>query len=278
MSEDNKNSNAGWDFDEEKKAFQKKPAQYAKADYDIFIRLKPQEKPFKIRIASNPKNFRSHWAAFKSISKAPIRSPAYSVDERSLDIAWAEGDWLPQRRHACTVFDRDDGDKLKILEAGDSVFSHFGNWFKATGINPSSNEGTDWFIWVKDNGGTTEYSATPDIKTTPFTDDEKKIIANPPFDLNKVIKIKTPEEIKQMWLDLDDDKKYNPRSKYKVGATFNKSDFDKKYGKTEENKSITEKNVASNSVNGEENDASKEGEKIKEVQSKKEVDTDELPF
>jgi len=233
MSEENKN-NTGWDLDGEKKNSTKQTAQYTRADYDIFIRLKPQEKPFKIRIASNPKNFRSHWGAFKSISKAPIRSPAYSMDEKNLDIAWAEGDWFPQRRHACTVFDRDDGGKLKILEAGDSVFSHFGNWLKATGVNPSSAEGTDWFIWVKNNGSTTEYSATPDIKSTPFTEDEKKTLASPPFDINKVIKIKTAEEIKKMWLQLDDDKKYNPKSKFRAGATFNKSEFEKRYGSIED--------------------------------------------
>ena len=156
------------------------------------------------------------------------------MDEKNLDIAWAEGDWFPQRRHACTVFDRDDGGKLKILEAGDSVFSHFGNWLKATGVNPSSAEGTDWFIWVKNNGSTTEYSATPDIKSTPFTEDEKKTLASPPFDINKVIKIKTAEEIKKMWLQLDDDKKYNPKSKFRAGATFNKSEFEKRYGSIED--------------------------------------------
>jgi len=228
MSEENKNT--GWDFDEKKSPPKQQTAQYTKTDYDIFMRLKPREKPFRVRIVSNPKNFRSHWGAFKSISKAPIRSPAYSTDEKSLDIAWAEGDWFPQRRHACKVFDRDDGSRLKILEAGDSVFSHFGNWFKENKINPSSNEATDWSIWVKNNGGTTEYSATPSMKATPFTEDEKKILANPPFDINKVIKIKTSEEIKKMWLQLDDDNKYNPKSKYKAGATFNNEEFENRYG------------------------------------------------
>ena len=213
--------------------------QDTRADYDIFIRSKPQEKPFRIRIAGNPKNFRSHWAAFKSISKAPIRSPAYSIDDKSLDVAWAEGDWFPQRRHACTVFDRDDGNRLKILESEDSLFAYFSNWYKTTGINPVSSEGTDWFIWVKNNGETTEYSATPDVKSTPFTEDEKKILANPPFDINQVINIKTPEEIKTMWLRLDDSLKYNPKSKLMAGNTFNKDEFEKRYGKTE-NKPVVE--------------------------------------
>ncbi len=30
-----------------------------------------------------------------------------------------------------------------------------------------------------------------------------------------------------MWLQLDDDNKYNPKSKYRAGVTFNKSDFEK---------------------------------------------------
>jgi len=235
MSEENKvNNDSSWDFDSEKNK-KSKPAQaYTKADYDIFIKLKPQEKPFRIRLASNPINFRSHWGAFKSISKGPIRSPAYSIDEKELDIAWAEGDWFPQRRHSALVFDRDDGSKLKILEAADSVFSHFGNWFKATKMNPSSDGATDWFIWVKSNGQTTEYSATPDVKPSPFTEEEKKIMDSPPFDINKVVKLKTPEQIMEMWMQLPDDKKYNPKSKFKAGKTFNKSEFEKRYGKAEE--------------------------------------------
>lgn len=286
MSTENKNSgDAAWDFDGEKKSPPKQTPQYARADYDIFVRLKPQEKPFKVRIASNSKNFRSHWGAFKSISKAPVRSPAYSMDEKSLDIAWAEGDWFPQRRHACEVFDRDDGNKLKILEAPDSVFSHFGNWFKATGINPSSSEGTDWFIWVKSNAaGQSEYSATPDIKSSPFTEDEKKILASPPFDINKVIKIKTSEEIKKMWLQLDDDKKYNPKSKYRAGVTFNKPEFEKRYGSTEEKPLLNpiisqeEKDRQLKEVTARQEQKSKAKDEIDHTHTETDDDQDNLPF
>jgi len=206
---------------------------YTRADGDILVKLKPQEQPFRVRIASNPKHFRIHWMAFRSISKAPIISPAYSIDDKGLDIAWAEGDWFPQRRHSCLVFDRDDGNKLKIFEAGDNIFVHFGSWYKETGVNPSSPEGTDWFVWVNNNGETTEYSATSDVKPSPFTNEEILTIANPPFDIDKITKPKSPEEIKMMWLKLDDSRKYDPKSKYRVGTTFNKSEFEKRYGKTE---------------------------------------------
>jgi hypothetical protein len=282
MSEENKvNDGASWNFDKEKNKTQKQTAQYTKVEYNIFVKLKAQENPFRVRIASNPKNFRSHWGAFKSISKAPVRSPAYSIDEKVLDIAWSEGDWLPQRRHSCKVFDRDDGNKLKVLEAGDSVFSHFGNWYKATGVNPSSSEGTDWFIWVKNNGGTTEYSATPDIKSSPFTEDEKKILANPPFDLDKVIKIKTPEEIKKMWLQLDDSQKYNPKSKYKAGTTFNKDDFEKRYGKIEE-KTTPENNSLKKEDNSLPEQPAKKDPVVKNepdhINTETDDDQDNLPF
>jgi len=221
--------------------------QHTRADCDIFVKLKPQEKPFRVRIASNPKNFCSHLVAFKSVSKTPVRSPAYSSGEKWLDIAWAEGDWLPQRRHACLVFHRNDCNRLKIFEAGDTLFSHFGNWYKETGVNPSSDKGTDWFVWAKSNGTATEYSATPDVKPAPFTEEEKKTLVNPPFDIDNIIKLTTPEEIKMMWLQLDDSQKYNPKSKLKAGVIFNKSEFEKRYGSTEGN-SIDESN------NGEEDE------------------------
>ena len=277
MSEENKNSgDTTWDFDNEKKSPQKQTQQYTKADYDIFVKLKPQEKPFRVRIASNSKNFRSHWGAFKSISKAPVRSPAYAMDEKNLDIAWAEGDWFPQRRHACLVFDRDDGNKLKIMEAGDSVFVHFGNWLKENKINPSSNEATDWSIWVKSNGGTTEYSATPSMKPSPFTEEEKKILANPPFDINKVIKIKTSEEIKKMWLQLDDDKKYNPKSKFKAGNTFDKSDFEKRHGSVEDKPATLDPIISQEEKDRQLKEvAARQEQKSK---AKEEPDQDNLPF
>ena len=232
MSNDTSDGVSGWDFGDDKKPAgnsQKKSFNGQQKDYDIFLKLKPRTEPFRVRLASNPKNSRYHWTAFKSISKAPIRSPAYSVDEKELDIAWAEGDFLPQRRHACLVFDRDDNNYLKILDGPDSLFSIFGNWFKAKKINPSSKDGTDWLLIVKEEGGKTVYSALPDDKT-PFTPEEEAILANPPIVLDRIIKIKTPDEIKAMWMQLPDDKKYNPKSKYRAGKVFDRAEVEKRFG------------------------------------------------
>jgi len=212
---------------------------YVKIEYDIFLRCKPRnDKPYKIRIASNPRNFRSHWNTFTPIGiHAPVKIPAYSYDEKPLDMAWNEGDYMPQKRHACLVFDRDDNNRLKVLESGDSLFVAFGNWYKSMKVSPAGPQGTDWFVWVKKDGNHITYSAIADQKPSPFTEAEQALLDNCPIDLSKVIKIRTPEEIKELWMKLPDDKKYNPKSKYKSGQKFDAKEFEKKYGSTSNNNS-----------------------------------------
>ena len=131
------------------------------------------------------------------------------------------------------------------------------------------------------------------MKPSPFTEDEKKILASPPFDINKVIKIKTPEEIKKMWLQLDDSKKYNPKSKFRAGATFDKTDFEKRYGKMEEKPVSTPQISEQDGKAAVEQDKKQEDkkpiesqppkdavpkDKTKDIRTEENNDQDDLPF
>jgi hypothetical protein len=81
----------------------------------------------------------------------------------------------PSERYAAYVIDREDG-RVKIMEAGKTVFHPIGISFEATGKDPGSGkEGSDWQISVTGKGLTTKYSVAF-AGYTPITSDEKEAI------------------------------------------------------------------------------------------------------
>jgi len=83
----------------------------------------------------------------------------------------------PALRYASLVIDRLDDNKIKIVEAPQTVFSPMGDRFDATQIDPGGVEtGGDWQIKVTGDGLNRKYSAVY-INDTPLTKDEKKAIA-----------------------------------------------------------------------------------------------------
>lgn len=181
-----------------------------------WMKLKEREEPFRVRLVSSPEVFRKHWAAFKplNLKKQPI-SPALDVNDKDEDIAWAQGGWVPGKRYASLVIDRETG-TIRILEAGAQVFKEFGNFKKVQKINPCGPNGPDWLISVgRDSQGKREYSCVIDVKhgMSPFTPEELKMIDGCKIDLKKLYKRATSEEVRALWHQLPEDKRVNPNRK-----------------------------------------------------------------
>jgi len=78
----------------------------------------------------------------------------------------------PANRYAMYVIDRNDGNKIKILEFPISVYKVFCNSFEANKKKPGSRlEGSDWLIKKSGAGLNTSYETTF-VDYSPLTDEE----------------------------------------------------------------------------------------------------------
>lgn len=80
----------------------------------------------------------------------------------------------PTERYAINVIDRADG-KIKILEAGISVFSEFKKVYEIVKRNIGGAEGSDFTIIVEGAGRGKKYT-TKFANNTPITDEEAKYV------------------------------------------------------------------------------------------------------
>lgn len=196
----------------------------------LFMKLEPNPEPYRVRLGCTPERFRKHRWAFRSLRQWPI-SPATDPSERDLDVAWKEGGFVPPTKYAAFVFDRNNGNRLRILEEGPEVFVPIANHAQATKVNPaSSTKGWDWLILVTEtedaNGKKSrQYAVTIDTTKgpTPFTDDETKALENPKFQRDQ-LKTKyfpkcTPEEIKDLWEQLPMSARKNEKNDGKKSAS-----------------------------------------------------------
>ena len=198
----------------------------------LFMKLEPRPgKPYVFRPACAPISFRKHRWAFRTLKQWPI-SPATDIKDKDLDIAWSQGKYSPAVSFAAFVFDRENGNRLRILEAGSDVFGPIGNHAHLCKINPASpTKGLDWVVEVsKNDEGNWKYMVTMDVQKgpTPFTAEEIKALENPKFqreELEKKYFVKsTPEEIKDLWEQLPESMRVNtPRDgKGKGQANYEK--------------------------------------------------------
>lgn len=78
----------------------------------------------------------------------------------------------PANRYAMYVIDRNDGNKIKIMEFPFSIYKAFCNSFDATKKMPShKTDGSDWLIKKSGVGLNTSYETTF-VTNTPLTDEE----------------------------------------------------------------------------------------------------------
>jgi len=190
----------------------------------LFMKLEPREDPYHFRLACTPIVFRKHRWAFKSLHQWPI-SPATDKSQKDLDIAWNEGDFMPVERYAALVFDRDNENRLRIIEEGRDIFGPIYNQGKVSKINPASpNKGWDWIAIVSEekriiNGKECKcrkYSVSIDTSKngpTPMTEEELQMLENPKFQReelsNRYFAKSTPEEIRDLWEQLPASAKKN---------------------------------------------------------------------
>ena len=182
----------------------------------LFMRLEPREEPYHFRLACTPIKFRKHRWAFRTLKQFPI-SPATESSEKDLDIAWRVGKFQPVTRYAAFVFDRDNNNRLRILEECPDVYGTIGNDAQVTKTNPASaTKGWDWIALVTEesvieNGKTRKvrkYQVAVDRNKgpTPLTEEEIKALDNPKFQREELEKRyfakSTPEEIKDLWEQL----------------------------------------------------------------------------
>lgn len=163
----------------------------------------------------------------------PYRATVQDTDKDS-DPAWKAG-WVPSKRYAINVLDRLDGNKLKILEKGPSVFKFFYTYKVDCNNDPSGKEGPDFMITVsvpmldgQPNKLKTEYTVTH-LDKAPFTKEDMKMICETDndgnvikdektgkpksklFPLLDIYKSTSPEKMKEMWDAIPEDKRTPPR-------------------------------------------------------------------
>jgi hypothetical protein len=112
-------------------------------------------------------------------------------------------------RYAAYVIDRNDGNKIKILEAPQSVFRPIGSTFESTGKNPGSkNGGSDFQVKVTGVGLNTKYDVAW-AGSTPMTPEEvdalKEALDGDMKKLQKLYKVDTPEQIEAKLFGGSDD-------------------------------------------------------------------------
>ena len=122
----------------------------------------------------------------------------------------------PSMRYAAYVIDREDN-RVKILEAPQSVFRPIGSSFEATGKNPGSGkDGSDWLVKVSGTGLNTTYDVSF-AGNTPLTQEEraaiKESLEGDMKKLQKLYKVDTPDEIEQKLFGSPED------SRNKAGAS-----------------------------------------------------------
>lgn len=102
-------------------------------------------------------------------------------DEAAKMLSEATGKEIrPSYRNAMFVIDREDSNKIKILEGGPQIFDAFGNWSTSSGIKPGAGQAGDWAITVTGEGvgGNNPRKYAP-VYMGPvmFSDEEKKTIS-----------------------------------------------------------------------------------------------------
>lgn len=154
---------------------------------------------YRIRLVGKPYQFWRHYEVLRATS------PGFKSD-----VAWQAGH-VPRERYAILILDRNDNNKLKILEAGPAVFNEFKNYFELKQRDPGGKEGPDWMIQVKvpsrtKDGKTikdkrqTQYKVMAD-ESAPFNAEEQKYIKDNWVELKDVKKPTDPDLIKEMLED-----------------------------------------------------------------------------
>lgn len=160
-----------------------------------FLKLEAGKK-YKVRLVSNAVQYFQHWE--------PIicRSPGVDKETgKTLDPLMLQG-YAPKKRYAIWVFDREDQNKLKVMDFPPTLYEQFSEWKANFNDNPGGANGPDWSIRLEIPGTDrrrTKYKAS-NLDKTPFTEEEIALIksSNLKEKLAELRKENTPEEIRAL--------------------------------------------------------------------------------
>jgi hypothetical protein len=203
------------DFKEDENNSSENPPQQEGRKTEYMNMSKPGE--YKVRLVGAHVKCRKRFKPYRA---------TVQMNEKDLDVAWANGWPAPGKRYAVNVIDKtglQEGEvgKLKVLEKGTSVFKHFAHYKTVKSIDPAGKEGPDFSITVKipnDSNGNpiklkTEYAVMP-LDPAPFTEAEVKMIKEQKlWPLKEIYKSTSSEKIQEMWDALSDEQKKAPEKK-----------------------------------------------------------------
>lgn len=187
-----------WGATAKKPVFQSK---FAKDDKKTIedLKINDPKLKYRFRLVGKPYLFYRHYDFIIATS------PGFEND-----AAWQAGH-KPRERYAILCLDRNDGNKLKCLEAGPAVFKYFREYFELTQKDPGGQlTGPDWCVVVTiptdkspktgtgfQNKRRTDYAVVRD-ETTPLTPEELKYIKDNWVELKDIKTPSDPELIKEM--------------------------------------------------------------------------------
>jgi hypothetical protein len=157
----------------------------------LFLRL--QEGKYRVRLISKPVRYLQHWDPIRAIS------PGEGEDGTIIDPLMALGH-QPKPRFSIWVLDRDDENRLKIMDFPQSLCNVFSQWKQMHNGEPGGKEGPDFQISVIAPGGKNQYKKYEAMafERIPFTEDELKRIKEGNLK-DKILEYRradTPEEIR----------------------------------------------------------------------------------
>lgn len=157
----------------------------------LFLRL--QEGKYRVRLISKPVRYLQHWEPIRAIS------PGVGDDGTIIDPLMALGH-QPKPRYSIWVLDRDDENRLKIMDFPQSLCNVFSQWKQGFGDEPGGREGPDFQISVTAPKGRNQYKKYEAMAfdRTPFTDEEMQRIkeGNLKERILEYRRSDTPEEIR----------------------------------------------------------------------------------
>jgi hypothetical protein len=166
-----------------------------------FMKLEPNQ-TYRVRPVYKPIKFYKYY----NRKDGQLRS-AVTEDPQNCTVKAKYPDLKPQTRYACLVFDRNDENKLKILEGPQSLFNVFKHFKKvAQGAEPGGKDGGDFQIIVHCPNGKKDRNTTYEcefIENVSFTQEEKDFVKQhkEEYDLEQIFAAQSPEEIEKRLFD-----------------------------------------------------------------------------
>jgi hypothetical protein len=163
----------------------------------LFLRL--QEGNYRVRLISSPVRYLQHWEPIRAIS------PGVGDDGEIIDPLMALGH-QPKPRYSIWVLDREDENRLKIMDFPQSLCNVFSKWKAGfNGDEPGGKQGPDFQISITAPKGRNQYKKyeAMALDRTPFTDEELQPIKDGNLK-NKLLEYRredTPEEIRAKLAD-----------------------------------------------------------------------------